>query len=92
MHVQQFSIYLSIDLASTRPETNKQRSDVWEDEGAATLTARADVALVAVEETVPDPHVRPRGRVAQLPLAHPTLWRRRDKQGSEGALWSIVSL
>lgn len=39
------------------------------------LTAGADVALVAVEEAVSDPDVRPRGRVAQLSLTHPTLER-----------------
>lgn len=39
---------------------------------------------MAVEETVSDPHVRPRGRVAQLPLANPTLRRNRGKQGMEG--------
>lgn len=63
---------------------DQQNKGVTEqDEEAATLTARADVALVAVEETVPDPHVRPRGGVAQLPLADPALRRRRDKQGSD---------
>lgn len=35
----------------------------WEGE-AEGLTAGADVALVAVEEAVSDPDVRPRGRVA----------------------------
>lgn len=37
--------------------------DTGESEGEG-LTAGADVALVAVEETVSDPDVRPRGRVA----------------------------
>lgn len=90
MHVHQFSIYLSIWHPLDWRPVNKGATE--EDEGAATLTARADVALVAVEEAVPDPHVRPRGGVAQLPLAHPTLWRRRDKQGSEGALWRCGEL
>lgn len=44
------------------------------------LTAGADVALVAVEEAVSDPHVCARGRVAQLSLTHPTLQREREAE------------
>lgn len=42
------------------------------------LTAGTDVALVAVEEAVSDPDVRPCGCVAQLSFTHPTL-KERDK-------------
>lgn len=41
--------------------------------GGLSGRARADVALVTVQQAVPDPHVRPRGGVAQLSLTHPTL-------------------
>lgn len=53
-------------------EGRHERRERVEVEG---LTAGADVALVAVEEAVSDPDVRPRGRVAQLSLTHSTLER-----------------
>lgn len=55
----------------------RERGDcVGDTEGR--LTARADVALVTVQQAVPDPHVRPRGGVAQLSLTHPTLENRNN--------------
>ncbi len=41
----------------------REGKKTWEREVEG-LTAGADVALVAVEEAVSDPDVRPRGRVA----------------------------
>lgn len=48
-----------------RQMTDEQRRR-WEGRGrgAELLTAGADVALVAVEEAVPDPDIRARGGVA----------------------------
>lgn len=41
--------------------------------GGLTSGARADIALMTVEQTVPDPHVCSCAGVAQLTLTDPTL-------------------